>query len=110
MIDAITGLVNEMWGVIYYTPDFIDRIFAYLIELYMYLQFKAMLATVKFMWGIASVIVSDFGISGIINSAISTMSPAIGGWLAKFGIFDGIHIIMTASVTRFTMDFTGLGR
>lgn len=110
MLDAITGLLNEVWGVVYYTPDFIDRIFAYLIELYMYLQFKAMLATVKFMWGIASVIVSDFGISGIINNAISSISPALGGLLAKIGFFDGVQIVMTASVTRFTMDFTGLGR
>ena len=104
MIDAITGLVNEMWGVIYYTPDFIDRIIAYCIEMYLYLQIKSYLWSVKFFWGIASVVISDFGINGIVTSAISSLSPVTAGFLSRFGFFDGIPLILNAGVTRFVMD------
>lgn len=110
MLDSIVGLLNEVWGVVYYTPDFIDRVFAYIVELYMYLQIKSLLWSVKFMWGIASVIISDFGVSGIINSAVGHISPALGGFLYKFGFFDGIGIVLNAAVTRFCMDMTGIGR
>lgn len=99
----IEGIYNTIVGF----PDFIEKVFAYLIEFTIYLKFYFYLQSVEFAYGVAQQLSANMGVFELINSALAGLAPEQAAVLETFGFREGFTIIINALTTRFVLNFMG---
>lgn len=98
---------NDVFEVVEHTPNFIERVFAYIIEYYVYLKFYFALESLKFSYGVAQALITNVGLDTLITTAVERLSPQHQSILQAFGFLRAITIICEAAVLRFVLNFMG---
>lgn len=107
LIDWAADVFNGIGAFIEHSPNFIERIFAYLIEFAVYVKFYLMLQTMEFAYGIAQALISNLGIDSLVSDAVSSLPAEQRGIFQAFGALRAITILLEAAVTRFVLNFMG---
>ncbi|MDV5168811.1 DUF2523 family protein [Photobacterium rosenbergii] len=90
-----------------YTPNFIERIYAYYIKYAIKLKLVMQLETMKFAYTVAQELLTDLSVYQFIDAAFSSLDPDIRGAIGAYGVGAGIMRIIEAMTTRFVLDFMG---
>lgn len=98
---------NDIFEVVEHTPNFIERMFAYLIEFYIYLKWYFNLEMLKFAYGVSQSLISNIGLDSLISNAVDRLSPEYQNILQAFGMLRAISLICEAAVLRFVLNFMG---
>ncbi|ELB2763879.1 DUF2523 domain-containing protein [Vibrio alginolyticus] len=106
-VNWVVELFNDMYEVVHHTPTFIERAFAYIIELYAYLQFYVALQTVEFAYGVAQALITNIGLDSLLTDAISRLPSEYHSTFQALGFLKAITIICEAAVVRFVLNFMG---
>lgn len=106
-VNWVVELFNDIYEVVHHTPSFIERSYAYMIELYVYLQFYVALQTIEFAYGVAQALITNIGLDSLLTDAISRLPAEYQSIFKAFGLLKGITIICEAAVTRFVLNFMG---
>lgn len=106
-VNWLVDLFNDMYEVVHHTPNFIERAFAYIIELYAYLQFYVALQTIEFAYGVAQALITNIGLDSLLSEAISKLSSEYQTTFRALGFLKAITIICEAAVVRFVLNFMG---
>ncbi|EPB3090807.1 DUF2523 family protein [Vibrio vulnificus] len=98
---------NDIFEVVEHTPNFIERMFAYLIEFSIYLKWYFNLEMLKFAYGVSQALISNIGLDSLIGNAVERLSPEYQNILQAFGMLRAISLICEAAVLRFVLNFMG---
>lgn len=88
--------------------DFATETFAYALEWLVVAKIELMIFITSFMWDVASNVITNIGLSGLINAAWGNLDSMLLNYLTFFRIPDCLNIIIQALVTKFSMRFLGL--
>ncbi|MGD1334263.1 DUF2523 family protein [Vibrio harveyi] len=106
-VNWVVELFNDMYEVVHHTPSFIERAFAYIIELYAYLQFYIALQTIEFAYGVAQALITNIGLDSLLSDAINRLPAEYQSTFKALGFLKAITIICEAAVVRFVLNFMG---
>ncbi|HFQ4956320.1 TPA: DUF2523 family protein [Vibrio vulnificus] len=98
---------NDIFEVVEHTPNFIERMFAYLIEFSIYIKWYFNLEMLKFAYGVSQALISNIGLDSLISNAVDRLSPEYQNILQAFGMLRAISLICEAAVLRFVLNFMG---
>lgn len=91
-----------------YTPNFIERLYAYYIKFAIKLKLVAQLETMKFAFTVAQELLADLSIYQFIDTAFASLDSDIRGAIGAYGVGTAIMRIVEAMTTRFVLDFMGV--
>jgi len=100
-------LFNDIYEVLEHTPNFIEKIFAYIIEFTVYIKFYLMLHTLEFAYGVAQSLIVNIGLDSLIADSISNLPSDYRNTFQAMGFLKGITIICEAYAVRFVLNFMG---
>jgi len=101
----VSGLGEDVWNLATVsTPNMIERMFAYLLQWYITVEFYLLKQALEFSWQISGVVLEDLALGSKLNNAISFLPNDVQAALVQMRILDGIELLLQAYVTRFTFD------
>ncbi|MDO6785908.1 DUF2523 family protein [Neptunomonas phycophila] len=84
---------------------FFTEVTAYAIESAILGYINMLAWVIPFAWGVAKVILEDFGITSMIETAWNILPSDTRHLLAFFAVDDALNIILNAAVTKFVLKF-----
>jgi hypothetical protein len=85
--------------------EFFTQATAYMIESAILGYINTLALMIPFAWGVAKVILEDFGITSMIETAWNVLPSEARQMIAFFAIDDALNIILNAAVTKFVLKF-----
>ncbi|MGF1760012.1 DUF2523 domain-containing protein [Photobacterium sagamiensis] len=104
---AAEGPFDSLISVITGFPDFVEKMFAYLIEWAVYIKFVLYMHSLEFAYGVAQHLVANLGLMDAVNAAMSSLSPDQRAIFETYGAREGLVIIINGLMTRFVLNFMG---
>lgn len=99
---------TDLWDYMYTdVPDMIQRAIAYFIMWSVKGKLEFYKMFIPYAWGIAQVIIADLNIMSQITSNMSALPVDVRQAFIDMRLFDGINLLLHASVTKFVMNFLG---
>ncbi|WP_434951829.1 DUF2523 family protein [Shewanella sp. HL-SH4] len=104
-IEGFANSVTDFFGLVEYfftegIPDFVTRFTAWFVEYYMLLQAYAYLASLRFAWDVAQLILQDLSVAEAIGAAFNSLPPSLRTFAIECRIVDAINVILNAYVTK----------
>jgi hypothetical protein len=104
---AVVDFFAQIWDFIFVTiPKLIDDFFIFLVAYSLYLKFVFIGAAVSFSHAVALEFLSMINISGVVNSAISSLPADLRQVALDIRFFDSLTVIIEAAITRFVYQST----
>ncbi|OUR82684.1 hypothetical protein A9Q75_05180 [Colwellia psychrerythraea] len=99
---------TDLWDFMYTdVPDLIQRAIAYFITWSIKGKLEFYKVFIVYAWGMAKVIILDLNIMSQITSNMSALPVDVRQAFIDMRLFDGINLLLHASVTKFVMNFLG---
>lgn len=95
--NAVTTFMNED------VYNFFADMFASLVQVYLLAVIESKLFFIQFSWDIAKNLMTNLGLSSLINSSWSSLDSTLLNYLTFFRIPEAINVLLQASITRFIL-------
>ena len=82
-------------------PSMFERMYAWLVYWATYMKITLMISSIEFSWGVAKVILDDFGWTAIINSLLTSLPPDTQALISALKLPTAFEWVLTAYITRF---------
>jgi len=82
-------------------PSMFERMYAWLVYWVTYMKITLMISSIEFSWGVAKVILDDFGWTAIINSLLTSLPPDTQALISALKLPTAFEWVLTAYITRF---------
>ena len=82
-------------------PSMLERMYAWLVYWVTYMKITLMISSIEFSWGVAKVILDDFGWTAIINSLLTSLPPDTQALISALKLPTAFEWVLTAYITRF---------
>ena len=104
----IANLGNDIWNLMTVdTPNMIHRMWAFIIEWYLLLQFYWLKELLEFSWLVAKAILQDLNVVSQIIALSNSLPPDLKQTLIDLRVFDAVALILDAIIARFILDAAG---
>ncbi len=98
MIEALQSIYDWLVNGSY---TFIQEIVAAVMIWGITLWFKFKVAALAFMWGVASSMIDQLGLSALINQFWGELNNSFVGFLTRYNIPEALNLVLNARITRF---------
>lgn len=82
-------------------PSMFERMYAWLVYWVTYMKITLMISSIEFSWGVAKVILDDFGWTAIINNLLTSLPPDTQALISALKLPTAFEWVLTAYITRF---------
>jgi hypothetical protein len=84
-------------------PDFIDRLFAYLVEFIIYMKVTILIYSVESAFSVAKLILADVGFIQLVEKFAGNLPADIRNAAVELKIFQAFNLIVEAYLARFVL-------
>lgn len=104
----VANLGSDIWNLMTVdTPNMIHRMWAFIIEWYLLLQFYWLKELLEFSWLVAKAILQDLNVVSQIITLSNSLPPDLKQTLIDLRVFDAVALILDAIIARFILDAAG---
>lgn len=107
VLEFLTGVGSDFKHFLFGIPEFFMEMFAYawfwLIKLWLYLK----IAGVELAYKVAAMLLKDYEVYTVLNSAFNQLSPDLRAICHAIGIVEAIRIIIDAFATALVLRIMG---